>query len=134
MNHIVSFVKKLDVNKETENYIECCMRIPFGTTKFVAIYTTPLLGAPRHHLYEAFKDFILVPFEDKSFYIIKGYDHYLTNIYGNYMKLPPENKRVPVHSMHKYYWRDPGENIPDDTYTMQNLKDSIKYTINNMFH
>ena len=132
--YIASFVTRLDVNNETEKYIKCCMRIPFGTTKFAAIYTTPLLGAPRHHLYEAFKDYILVPFEDKSFYIIKGYDHYLTNIYGNYMKLPPESKRVPVHTMHKFYWRDPGEIIPEDTYTMQNVIVRIMYTINNIFH
>lgn len=127
--YLVSFIKHLNVQKETEDYIKCCKRIPFGTTRHVAIYTTPLLGAPRHHQYEAFKEYILVPFEDKSFFVIKGYDHYLTNIYGNYLKLPPENKRVRVHSMHKYYWIEEGEDLPNDNYTFRNLKDSIIYIL-----
>ena len=132
--YIVSVLKGLNINKETEEFINCCKRIPFGTTQHVAIYTTPLLGAPRHHQYKAFTEYILVPFEDKSFYVMKGYDHYLTNIYGNYMKLPPENKRVRVHYVHKYYWKKPNEKIPKDTYTMHNLKDSIMYTLCKFFN
>lgn len=132
--YAISFFKQLNVNKETEKYIECCKRIPYGSTKYAAIYTTPLLGAPRHHSYDAFKDYLLVPFEDKSFYIIKEYDHYLSNIYGDYMKLPPEGKRVPVHSMHKYYWKKEGEVIPRDRYSIHNLKDSVLFTLRNLFH
>ena len=126
--YVIMFLKCVNINKETEKYIECCKKIPFGTTEYAAIYTVPLLGAPRHHLYEAFKDYLLVPFEDKSFYIIKGYDHYLTNIYGNYMQLPPVEKRVPVHSMHKYYWKG-SDIIPKDVYTIRNLIDSIAYKL-----
>lgn len=33
-------------------------------------------------------------FEGKSVNGIEGYNHYLTNIYGDYMTLPPENKRI----------------------------------------
>ena len=131
--YIVSFFTQININKETSQYIECCKRIPFGTTKYAAIYTVPLLGPPRHHLYEAFEDFVLVPFEDTHFYAIKGYDHYLTNIYGNYMKLPPESKRVRVHSMHKYYWIEEGEIIPIETYSIRNLLDSIKFQFNRFF-
>ena len=32
-------------------------------------------------------------FGDEFFPIPAGYDEYLTNMYGNYMELPPENKR-----------------------------------------
>lgn len=131
--YIVSFIKRLDANKETEKYIKCCKRIPFGVTKYAAVYTTPLLGAPRHHSYDAFKDYILVPFEDKSFYIIKGYNHYLSNIYGDYMKLPPEEKRVPTHSFQKCYWRNEGEIILEEKYSMKNLYDRIMYSIKNVF-
>lgn len=131
--HVISFIKRLDINKITGNYIDCCKRVPFGKTKYAAIYTVPLLGAPRHHLYDAFKDYILVPFEDKVFYVIKGYDHYLTNIYGNYMKLPPVEKRVPVHSMHKYYWKG-SDIIPKDFYTTRNLIDSITCKLKAFFN
>ena len=36
-------------------------------------------------------------FEKKEFNIIKKYDLYLTQIYGNYMELPPKNKQVTHH-------------------------------------
>ena len=35
-----------------------------------------------------------VLFEGKKFMGIKGYDYYLTKLYGDYMKLPPKEKRV----------------------------------------
>lgn len=46
------------------------------------------------------KDFdepILKRFEDREFYVPKNYDKLLTNFYGDYMKLPPEDRR---HSSH----------------------------------
>lgn len=41
-----------------------------------------------------FDEKILTKFEDAQFYIYKDYDLYLTKLYGNYMELPPEEKRV----------------------------------------
>lgn len=43
-------------------------------------------------------------FEEYTFNVMKGYDDYLTNGFGDYMKLPPEEKR---HSHHYFeaYWR-----------------------------
>lgn len=37
-------------------------------------------------------------FEDKEFYAVKEKDKVLTQLYGDYMKLPPEDKRVTNHS------------------------------------
>ena len=44
-----------------------------------------------------FDGFIDHKFEDKEFMIVKNYDKYLTHIFGDYMKLPPENMRHPGH-------------------------------------
>lgn len=38
------------------------------------------------------------PFESLEFYIPKNYHELLTKLYGNYMELPPENKRISHHS------------------------------------
>ena len=57
---------------------------------------------PKHVLDE----FILVPFEDSEFYVMKGYDEALRLKYGDYMRLPPEKKRRPSHSFNFYYWKD----------------------------
>lgn len=43
-------------------------------------------------------------FENNIVSVIENYDIYLKKMYGNYMELPPENKRVLPHD-YKVYWR-----------------------------
>lgn len=50
-----------------------------------------------------FTEFIELPFEDSNFKAIKQYDKYLSAIYGDYMKLPPKDKRVSHHTFKAYY-------------------------------
>ncbi|MBQ7544220.1 MAG: LicD family protein [Synergistaceae bacterium] len=44
--------------------------------------------------YDDFKDSVEVPFEDTTIAVPCGYDRYLTMDFGDYMKLPPEEKRI----------------------------------------
>lgn len=46
-----------------------------------------------------------IPFEDGLFCAPEHYHEVLTAGYGDYMKLPPEEKRVPYHGG-RYYWKD----------------------------
>lgn len=39
-----------------------------------------------------------LPFEDTKLMVPAGYEHVLEWIYGDYMTLPPVEKRVPAHS------------------------------------
>lgn len=50
-------------------------------------------------------DFIRVPFEDKTFNAFAGYDQRLKDIYGDYMTLPPVDKRVYKHGF-TAFWKD----------------------------
>jgi len=52
---------------------------------------------------EWFEKQIRVPFENTEICIMEGYDQYLTQIYGNYMSLPPVEERV---SRHYHYFLD----------------------------
>lgn len=47
---------------------------------------------------EDFDDYILQPFEQGAFRIPRSYHNLLTAMYGNYMALPPEDKRKPNYS------------------------------------
>lgn len=42
-------------------------------------------------------------FEDRQYQVIDCYDMFLTLRYGNYMDLPPEDERRPIHGG-EYYW------------------------------
>ena len=52
-------------------------------------------GFDRTKMPEAsFNTYIRQEFEDTSFMCVRDYDRYLKQLYGDYMTLPPENKRV----------------------------------------
>ena len=51
------------------------------------------------------ESFIDTEFEGKTIKIMQGYDNYLTLVYGDYMQLPPEEKRN-SHHVFKAYWKD----------------------------
>lgn len=52
-----------------------------------------------------FKEYRLMSFENYEFYIVSDYDTILSKIYGDYMKLPPEEKRVSHHNF-KAWWKE----------------------------
>lgn len=49
-----------------------------------------------------YDDRIDIIFEKETFSAMKKHDEFLTNLYGDYMKLPPENKRVSHHTFTAY--------------------------------
>lgn len=53
---------------------------------------------------ELFDNYVRLQFGDQKFSAIAGYDAYLKQLYGDYMKLPPPAARV-NHSYYKWYWR-----------------------------
>lgn len=54
---------------------------------------------------EVFEEYHDTQFENITVLVIKRYDDYLTQSYGEYMKLPPEEQRKPHHHF-KAYWKD----------------------------
>lgn len=67
-------------------------------------FCTPHYGMGEWQPKKNMGSYILHKFEDTEFYVMSGYDDNLHSLYGDYMKLPPENKRV-SHDYNKYYWR-----------------------------
>lgn len=52
-----------------------------------------------------FDDLIYIPFEDRKYKAFKDYDEYLSDTFGDYMVLPPIDKRVSAHT-YDVYWND----------------------------
>lgn len=50
--------------------------------------------------------FIRTPFEGHQFSILKDYDAYLSSVYGDYMQLPPIEKRQSPHTLNNVFWKD----------------------------
>lgn len=51
---------------------------------------------------DAFSSKFKISFESREYYINKGYDEWLSNYYGDYMQLPPTEKRVTHHRFIAY--------------------------------
>ncbi len=80
------------------------------TYKFGATPYWASLGCPyKHPVYnpiDSFSTCSLMDFEDSQFYVMSGWDGYLRRVYGDYMELPPIEKRYPpLEYLYSFYWR-----------------------------
>lgn len=91
--------------KRLDQHIAACRTLDFDRSPFFIDLTVTHYGMKEWNPKDLLKDRILVPFEDHSFYIMSGYDQWLRRIYGDYMQLPPENKRVAPHELFEFYWK-----------------------------
>ena len=84
--------------------VKLMSKVPYGSTPFVG-QCSCLDDGPIPFPVEDFKDYVLLPFEENKFFAISGYDHHLKQLYGDYMQLPPEEKRLPKQYWIKFYWK-----------------------------
>lgn len=83
-------------------------RYDFERSEYVAAISSGNYG-PRERIDRAsFETFIPMEFEGREFQAPAGYDRYLTNLYGDYMTPPPEDKRESKHLL-EAAWKREGE-------------------------
>jgi len=89
------FIRQMIKNSKKYNYTRsdkvCC--VAFGSK-----FNKPVDEA-------IFKEGVLKEFEGNNFFVPIGYDAYLKSVFGDYMQLPPENKRVSHHAF-KAWWKE----------------------------
>ena len=85
------------MDKEARKY-------PYGSTPRAGIIINPY-GTREIVDYSVFSNPILAKFEDSFYKIPAAYDTWLRSIYGDYMQLPPVEKRVTHHSFDAW-WKD----------------------------
>lgn len=74
--------------------------------EYVAALLTPDGNATKNLRFkkDLFMEKILLPFEDKFFWVPKKYDVILKKRYGNYMQYPPQEQQISHHE-YKQYWK-----------------------------
>lgn len=77
-------------------------RYPFDNSEYVANGLSQYGKKEIMHR-SAFDSYIEMEFEGHKVMACCGWEEYLTNIYGDYMKLPPPEKRVGDHIVSVYY-------------------------------
>ena len=55
---------------------------------------------PFYYRKECFDKVVFLPYEGRKVMVPVGYDELLRIWYGDYMTLPPEEKRQPAHGLH----------------------------------
>ena len=87
-------------------------KIPYETAKEVAAIVDCHYGGAKEKMpRDLFEKRIKFDFERYQFWGTQAYELYLTNLYGNYMELPPEDRRVTHHDF-TAYWKQ-GSNSMD---------------------
>jgi len=79
------------------------MKNPFEGSNFVA---NSIFGYHKKEQMpkNIFDSYVLLKFEDRKFYAVKDYNTYLSNLFGDYMQLPPKEKQISKHDF-EAYWR-----------------------------
>lgn len=71
-------------------------------TDYVGVASVAAYGANKRNKKKVFCDNIILEFEGERFPAPIGYADFLTDVYGDYMKLPPLDKRETHHSYKAY--------------------------------
>ena len=77
---------------------------PFGTSEYAdnLSYSTMKNSRVKKDIFESYSP---IEFEGHRFMSVSDYDSFLRKVYGNYMELPPVEKRVGHHSFN-VFWKD----------------------------
>lgn len=88
--YILLYTKK----KAVKSLNKLAKRYPFGTTSYMGCIVWGLYGVGERMPLTGFSDLVNIDFENNVFNAVSCWHEYLTGIYGDYMQLPPEEKRV----------------------------------------
>ena len=96
------FLFPLSSKKIVRKIINLQIKYPCNCSYLVSCYVDPYKKTFRK---DWFSERVLVSFEDRKYYIPVNYDEILTELYGDYMQLPPADKQQPHHIVN-VYWKD----------------------------
>lgn len=89
----------------TAKYIRLCKTHLYGSTKHIINASFMEFGMREYVWEEDFQYTILADYEGEKFCVCNGFDRLMRMKYGDYMQLPPEEKRKGRHP-DKRFWRE----------------------------
>ena len=81
-----------------------CQEYDFCKYEYIANYSTMHYKFREWQPKKTMSNYILHNFEDGEYYIMQNYEISLNSLYGDYMKLPPQEKQI-AHIENMYYWK-----------------------------
>lgn len=93
LNHLLKMMEKNARRYESDTM-----------TRYVCVVVMGSYGLPEIMESTAYSNMVMLPFEDQERSAPNGWDYVLSRFFGNYMELPPEDKRVSHHS-YVVYWK-----------------------------
>lgn len=94
--------KNIDLSSLQKKYLDSALKNSFDDSEFV-FAAGGAYGARDIFPGKWFEKEIELQFENLSVKAFNGYDFYLSQLYGDYMTLPPEDKRVTPHHTIVYF-------------------------------
>lgn len=88
-----------------DKHIICCRSVPFDSSEKYINAAYMAYGLREIHSTNLLDNMVLLPFCKREFYAMADYDKALTEKFGDYMQLPPIEKRVASHAA-KHYWNN----------------------------
>ena len=96
------FVKIYGAKRAYRRLDKLAKKIPYGSTSNMGIIAWGMYGPGEKMPLSGFEPPIQVDFEGQKFMAVSCWREYLSGIYGDYMQLPPEEKRV-THDLKAFY-------------------------------
>lgn len=94
------------ISNPWDKHIKMCKSLDFEKTNAYSNLAWPGWKMREYCPKHVLDDYILVPFEDSKFYVMKGYDESLRLKYGDYMQMPPIDQRKATHPFNIFYWKN----------------------------
>lgn len=107
-NILVLFDKEY-VSKQYDKYDKFIESIYSQKGEYCGMLTAGVYGEKEIFLFDLFEgELCELSFEGRKFKVIARYKEFLEQIYGDYLQLPPEEKRISNHSFSGYYLEENG--------------------------
>lgn len=94
-----------NIEKLLNKIIDNCKKYKFEESTYCGNLSCPTYGTKERNRVCVFSSFTKTIFEGHEVSVISNYNEYLSDIFGDYMKLPPVKDRIPKHNEHKVYFK-----------------------------